>query len=120
MIELQQKRIELESLLMDELKTCRQSGIQLAENEAEYRKKLRIEILHERDKGTPVTIIGDVCRGKDEIADLKRARDAAEAIYKSSQEAINVYKLRLRFIKDEMPRYATGDEINERQAYDAR
>ncbi len=47
------------------MKTCKESGCQYAENEAEYRKALRIAILNERQKGTPVTIIGDVCRGQE-------------------------------------------------------
>ena len=97
-------RYEIEQQLMEELTTCRNSGIQYAENEAEYRKALRIEILKERMDGTPVTIIGDICRGKEAIANLKMARDASEAVYKSSQEAINALKLRLRMVEADIQR----------------
>ena len=76
---------ELTEALMRELDTCKTSGCQYAENEAEYRKALRIEILTERDKRTPVTII-------------------SEAIYKASQEAINVYKLRMRMLDAQISR----------------
>lgn len=95
---------ELNAALMRELETCKTSGCQYAENEAEYRKALRVEILMERENRTPVTIIGDVCRGKEEIAELKQRRDCSEAIYKASQEAINVYKLRIRMIDAQITR----------------
>lgn len=95
---------ELTGDLMRELETCKTSGCQYAENEAEYRKALRIEILNERENRTPVTIISDVCRGKAEIAALKQRRDCSEAIYKASQEAINVYKLRIRMLDAQITR----------------
>ena len=66
--------------------------------------RLRIAILEERDKGTPVTVISDVCRGREDIAELKRLRDCSEAIYKASQEAVNVLKLRIRVLNDEIDR----------------
>lgn len=97
-------RQEVIDLLMQELETCRQSGIRYAENEAEYRKALRIAILGERAKGTPATVTGDICRGMEDIADMKMARDSAEAVYKSSQEYINVLKLRLRIIQADIER----------------
>lgn len=98
----------LSRALMDELSTCREAGQRLADAERDYRKRLRLEILSERRKGTPVTIISDVCRGVDEIADLKCARDCAEALYKASQEAINVYKIRMRMLDAEIQRAWTS------------
>lgn len=95
---------ELEALLEEDLEECRKSGFQYAEHEAEYRKALRVEIMAERRKGTPVTVTSDICRGMEHIADLKQARDAAEALYKTSQEAINVHKLRLRMVDAEIQR----------------
>ena len=104
MQELLAKRDELSDLMHRELENMRRSGIQLAENEAQYRRALRVEILMERAAGTPVTITSDICRGKDEIADLRQARDCAEAVYKASQEAINVYKLEYRTVDNEISR----------------
>lgn len=98
------KADELCDLLDGELDASRRAGCQLAENEAQYRQALRVAILAEREAGTPVTVIGDVCRGDSEIADLKRARDCAEALYKASCEAINVHKLRLRMVNAEIER----------------
>ena len=104
MQELHEQLDELTDMLMEELATCRTAGCQYAENEAEYRKALRIAILEERDKGTPATLTSDLCRGRPDIAELKRLRDCSEAIYKSSQEAINVYKLRIRMIDAQIAR----------------
>lgn len=113
MFELQQQRDKLIELLDQELAICKSSGVKLAENEAEYRKALRIEILNERANHTPVTIISDVCRGMEHIANLKQARDSAEAVYKASQEAINVYKLRLRMVEADINRIWSSGGINE-------
>lgn len=108
MQDLYQAREEITSQLMQELETCRKSGIQYAENEAEYRKALRVSILNLRAEGLPVTITPDVARGEEHIANLKMARDASEAVYKSSQEFINVLKIRLRMVNDEIARAWSG------------
>ena len=100
----QQKAFEIEQSLVGDLETCKTAGIQLAENEALYRKALREEMLSERMGGTPVTIIGDLCKGKAHIAELRYKRDCSEAVYKASQEAINVNKLRLRMLYAQMQR----------------
>ena len=80
------------------------AGYQLAENEAEYRMNLQVKILHERAKGTPVTVISDICRGDEEIAYLKQLRDSAEVAYKTCQEKINALKLDIRVINDQIGR----------------
>lgn len=104
MQELHERLDELTDLLMEELDTCKTSGCQYAENEAEYRKALRLAILDERERGTPATLTSDLCRGRDDIAEAKRRRDCSEAIYKASQEAINVYKLRIRMLDAQIAR----------------
>ena len=103
------ERSELFGALMDELAALRASGCQYAENESEYRKALRLAILEERDAKTPVTIISDVCRGREDIAEKKRLRDCSEALYRASQEAINVYKLKIRTLDEDIKRtWASG------------
>lgn len=104
---------ELTEGLMQELEVCKTSGCQYAENEAEYRKALRIAILDERANGTPVTITSDLCRGRPDIAELKRLRDCSEAIYKASQEAINVYKLRIRMINEQITRVWNSGNVSD-------
>lgn len=75
-----------------------------AEYERDYRIALRQEILLERDKGTPVTIISDICRGKSEIALKRFQRDLAESVYKAAFEAVNVYKLEINILREQIDR----------------
>lgn len=91
---------ELES----ETEIMRTSGCQMARNERDYRKAIRIETLNERMAGTPVTVTGDLVRGLEYVADLRYALKCSEAMYKSSQEKINVLKLKLRVIEADIDR----------------
>ena len=113
MQELYEQLDELTDQLMAELEGCKTSGCQYAENEAEYRKALRLAILDERRKGTPVTITSDLCRGREDIAELKKLRDCSEAIYKASQEAINVYKLRIRMVDAQITRIWNSGNVTQ-------
>ena len=79
-------------------------GRAAAEAEQDYRIGLRKKILEEREKGTPVTIIGDLCRGDPEIAKLRFRRDCAQVVYQSALEAINSYKLQLRLMDAQITR----------------
>lgn len=86
------------------LRTLSTRGKEYAQAEQKYRTALAQEILIERDKGTPVTIINDVCRGKASIAKLRMERDIAETMYKSASETINVYKIQLRIVENQIDR----------------
>lgn len=79
-------------------------GRAYAQAERDYRMALAKKILAERDKGTPVTIISDVCRGDREIAGLKFNRDVAETVYDAAKEACNVYKLEIRTLDEQITR----------------
>jgi hypothetical protein len=92
------------------LKELSRRGQKKAESECDYRIALADKILIERDRSTPVTIISDVCRGDRKIAKLKLERDIAETLYKSAEEAINVYKLNIRVIENQVGREWTRRE----------
>jgi hypothetical protein len=79
-------------------------GKAYAQSECDYRVALAEKMLTERDKGTPVTIIGDICRGDRAIAKLKFERDVAEVMYKSAMEAINTYKLNIKILENQIDR----------------
>ena len=79
-------------------------GIAYAQAERNYKIALAKMILEERESGTPVTIMADVCRGNQEIARLRFERDCAEVVYKSAQEAINSYKLQIRLMDNQVQR----------------
>lgn len=86
------------------IKELRSRGSAYAQAERDYRVELAKVILLERDKGTPVTIISDVCRGDRSIAELKFNRDVAEVVYKSALEAVNGYKLQIRILDAQIER----------------
>lgn len=79
-------------------------GQKYAEAEKAYRIALARRILEEREKGTPVTIISDICRGSTQIAGLRFERDCAEVVYKSAMEAINSMKLQIRLMDSQLGR----------------
>ena len=79
-------------------------GRERAQTEKDYRVALRAEYLKERDNGTPVTIISDICRGSPSIAALKFERDVADSLYFSACEAVNVYKRELTILENQINR----------------
>jgi len=86
------------------IKELRSRGSAYAQAEQDYRVELAKCILLEREKGTPVTIISDVCRGDRTIAGLKFNRDVADVVYKSALEAVNGYKLQIRILDAQIER----------------
>lgn len=84
------------------IKELKQRGTNKAEAEANYRMALAEKMLIERDKGMPVTIINDICRGDKEIAALKMKRDIAETLYDTCLQAIYATKLELNIVMDFM------------------
>lgn len=79
-------------------------GRAAAQAERDYRVEMSKKVLMERDKGTPVTIISDVCRGDPDIAKLRFERDVADVVYKSAMEAINGYKLQIKILDAQLDR----------------
>lgn len=79
-------------------------GRMYADAERVYRVALRQQILREREKGTPVTIISDICRGEAEIARLRFEKDVADVVYKAAMEAINCYKLEINVMREQIDR----------------
>lgn len=99
-IELKEKQDLLEKALV----AIRKRGKEFAEAEKLYRQGVAKRYLLEIDKGTPVTAIRDISRGDEKISELKFIRDVAETAYKSSLEAINVYKIAVRILASEIDR----------------
>ena len=95
---------EKTTLLDSAIRQLGKRGEAYAEAEREYRVAYAKRILEERDKGTPVTIISDLCKGDYEIATLRFKRDCAEVVYKSAAEAINSYKLQIRIMDSQLTR----------------
>ncbi len=83
-------------------------GRAFAKAEQDYKVALAQKILTERDKGTPVTIISDICRGDKSVARLRFERDVAETVYKAAGEAIQVYKVQIRVLESTIEREYRG------------
>lgn len=92
------------NLLDTAIKALSTRGRKYAQAEHDYKVSLAQHILLKRDKGVPVTIISDLCRGEREVARLRLERDVAEASYKAAMEAINSYKLQIRILENQIQR----------------
>lgn len=58
-----------------------------ADAERTYRIKLAQKIMEIRESGQPASLVADLARGHEEVANLKYDRDLAEGIYKSAIES---------------------------------
>lgn len=96
-----QNKMRLLELALGELG---KRGRENAQAEMDYRISLSEKIIREREKGLPATIISDVCRGDKSIAMMKFKRDCAEVSYKAALEAINVYKIEVRSLEEQINR----------------
>ncbi len=76
----------------------------LAQKEYTYRMALSKRLTELRAEGQPVTHLADIARGEPNIAELRLNRDIAKGLYDSSQEAINVYKIRIRVLENQYAR----------------
>jgi hypothetical protein len=104
LIELQEKS----KLLDTALRSLGNRGRAKSQAEHDYRVALSQEILIERDKGTPVTIINDICKGKKQIAKLRFDRDVAVTMYETAKEACNVYKIQVNLLREQIDREYRG------------
>lgn len=84
-------------------------GKELAESEKNYKITLRQEALKLRnDEKMAVTLINQIIYGIPEVADKRFKRDIAEAMYNTAQENINVLKLQLRILENQLQREFTN------------
>ena len=77
----------------------------MAEAERDYKICLRQEALKLRtENDMPVTLINQVIYGVPEVAEKRFKRDVAETTYNSNLEHINVTKLKLRLLENQLQR----------------
>lgn len=80
-------------------------GKAYAEAERDYKICLRQYALELRaTQDMPVTLIDKVVYGIEEVAQKRFNRDIAESMYKTSQEAINTLKLKIRILDAQLSR----------------
>ena len=95
---------ELMNELSTSIKMLRKNGNDLAQAERDYKICLRQEALKLRESKTPVTLINQIIYGVPEVAEKRFKRDIAETMYNTNQEHINVTKLKLRILENQLSR----------------
>lgn len=86
------------------IKKLREHGEKFAQAEHDYKVAMSKEVLRMRDEKTPATLINLVIYGQPEIARLRLQRDIAQVLYDANQEHINVVKLQIRIIENQIQR----------------
>jgi hypothetical protein len=96
--ELEYKRKQLEYSVVE----LKNTGKKYASAYTEYRKELAKELLRLKSDGMPVTIAYDIARGNELVAKLKFDEISSEALYKANLESINVLKLEIKIIQEQI------------------
>ena len=96
--------------LNNSIETLKQSGREYAEAERDYKILLRQECLKLRNEGLAVGLIDKTCYGIPSVADARCQRDIKEALYKANLEAINVYKLNIKIIQNQIDKEMTTSD----------
>lgn len=100
---------KINELLTKALEQYKQRGREYAQAYRNYRVLLAKELLKLKNDGMPATLAADVARGKEEIAEAKEQEIITESLYKSCQEAINVYKMQMKILQEQIDKeYANG------------
>ena len=97
-LELQHKMKQLDNAI----KMLRTTGKDYAKAYTDYRVALAKELLILKNEGYAITLAGDIARGKPEIAKLKFEEISTEAIYKANLESINVSKLEIKILQEQI------------------
>lgn len=95
-----QKLEELNNLLTSALSEYKRRGQDYAKAYKNYRVKVAQKLLQLKAEGMPVTISYDIARGDEEVANAKEQEIITECLYKSCQEAVNVYKLKIKILQE--------------------
>jgi hypothetical protein len=99
-LEAMQKADDLDRLVA----VLRRDGAAYAEARRAYQVRLARVMHGYRGQGVAAALCRDYALGEESVADLRYARDIAEAAYKATAEAINVTKLQLRVIAEQHSR----------------
>lgn len=96
--ELMNKKSNLDTYLS----LLKKYGQELALAEMNYKKKLSEVALKLKDEKMPITLIDKVIYGIKEVAELRFERDSAEVMYQVALEKINITKLQIKVIQNQV------------------
>ena len=86
------------------MQLLRQNGNALAQAEQEYQIAKTQTVLKMKDDGCTITEIQLSIKGRPEVAPKLLERDIAKAMYDANMEHINVAKLELRILENQISR----------------
>ena len=109
-MDLYNELMEKSRLLDNSIKMLRKTGSDYAKAYTDYRVALAKELVKLKEEGYAITLAGDIARGKPEIAHLKFEEISKEAIYKANMESINVLKLQIKIIQEQLNKEYGGSE----------
>lgn len=98
---------ELEKARQDlntSMQMLRKNGEELAQAESEYQVIKAQTVLMMKQDGCSITEIGLSIKGQPEVAKAMLKRDIAKTMYEANQEHINVKKLDIRVIENQIAR----------------
>lgn len=90
--------------LTQSIRLLRDHGTKFAQAEHDYKVALSQEVYRLKDEKMPATLINITVYGHANIARLRMQRDIAEVMYNANQEHINVTKLQIRIIENQIQR----------------
>lgn len=101
-MELWQQIEEKQKMLDKAIKELAQNGYKLAECERDYKIAVNKKALELRSQDVPVTLINQVIYGYEDIAKLRFNRDTAQVKYNSNLEYINVLKIQVKLMSNQL------------------
>lgn len=104
MIELLKERDEKRALLLASVKALKKSIQEKAKTEADYKMLLRQEALKLRADGMAQGTVEMTVYGLENVAEAKMKRDIADETLKACYETLQVIKLEIRIIENDINR----------------
>ena len=86
------------------MKQLRQHGEELARKEHDYQVVKAQTWLTLKEQGFTSTELANTIKGQQKVADAMLERDIAKSMYEANQEHINVVKLEMRVIENQIAR----------------
>lgn len=86
------------------MQMLRKHGEELAQAEHDYQVIKAQTVLVMKSNGCPVTEINMSVKGQPQVAEAMLKRDVAKTMYEANQEHINVKKLEIRVIENQIAR----------------
>lgn len=100
LLELNQARKDLDT----SMKLLRKNGAEFAKAERDYQIIKAQTVLVMKSNGCPMTEINLSIKGQPQVAEAMLKRDVAKVTYEANQEHINVKKLDIRVIENQIER----------------